>query len=485
MRARTARALAILTALLALSVPVESQDKGRALDALLAAYHEAGAFNGAALVAEHGTIILKKGYGLADFEWTIPNTPDTKFRLGSITKQFTATLVLQLVGEGRLSLDTTLADALPYYRRDTGARITIHQLLNHTSGIPSYTGLPTFMSDVSRDPYGVRAFVEQYCSGDLEFEPGASYRYNNSGYFILGAIIEQLTGKPYARVLRERILDPLGMGATGYDLSGPILEKRAHGYEQRLSGVVNAGYLDMSLPFAAGSLYSTVEDLYTWDQALYGETVLPAEAKEKMFTPGLSHYGYGWTIQTQPIGPDRAERLTIGHGGGINGFSSLIVRVPDDRHLVVLLNNTGGTNLGAMFSGIADVLYGRTPPPPRQPVARVLYETIRASGVAAAVARYREIKASGSAGFDLDEAQLNRLGYELLGDERTADAIEILTLNVEAFPDSGNAHDSLAEAYLKAGQTAQAIKHYARALELDPTNRNAVEKLNELVKRRP
>ncbi len=482
MKARLTWTWVALLAVLAWSGAALAQDKARDIDALLASYHDIGAFNGAALVAEHGTVIFKKGYGLADFEWTIPNTPDTKFRLGSITKQFTATLVLQLVEERRLSLDTTLSEALPYYRRDTGGRVTVHHLLNHTSGIPSYTGLPGF-GEISRDPYGVREFVEQYCSGDLEFEPGSTYRYNNSGYFLLGAVIEQLTSKPYAQVLRERILDPLGMRATGYDLSGPVLEKRARAYEQRLAGVVNADYLDMSLPYAAGSLYSTVEDLYTWDQALYGDTVLPAAAKEKMFTPGLSDYGYGWVIRPQAIGPEKAARLTIGHGGGINGFNTLVMRVPDDRHLVVLLNNTGGTNLGAMFAGIADVLYGRTPPPPERPVAAVLYETIRASGVAAAVARYREIKASASAAFDLGEAQLNRLGYELVGEQRPADAVAILELNVEAFPESGNAHDSLAEAYMAAGQKELAVKHYAKALELDPTNRNAVEKLNELVKR--
>lgn len=482
MRASANRASATLLVFLALAVPAAAQGKARAIDALLARYHEVGAFNGAALVADGGTVVFKKGYGFADFEWQIPNTPDTKFRLGSITKQFTATLVLQLVGESRLSLETTLAEALPYYRRDTGGRVTIHHLLNHTSGIPSYTDQPDF-DDIMRDRYDVREFVERHCSGDLAFEPGSTFRYNNSGYFILGAIIEQVTGKPYAQVLAERILDPLGMRATGYDLSGPLLEKRARAYERRLAGVANADYLDMSLPYAAGSLYSTVEDLFIWDQALYGDTVLPAAAKAKMFTPGLSAYGYGWIIRPQPIGPDKAERLTIGHGGGINGFNTIITRVPDDRHLVVLLNNTGGTNLAAMAAGILDILYGRTPPPPKRPVAAVLYETIRASGVAAAVARYREIKTSGSAEFDLSESQINRLGYELIGEKRAADAVEILKLNVEAFPESGNAHDSLAEAYVEAGEKELAIKHYAKALELDPTNRNAVEKLAELVKR--
>jgi CubicO group peptidase (beta-lactamase class C family) len=467
MRFDARRLLLSLGILLLSSGTAVSQDKAAAIEALLKRHQEVGAFNGTALVAENGKVIFKKGYGLADFEWKIPNTPDTKFRLGSITKQFTATLILQLVDEGKLTLDTTLAKALPYYRQDTGARVTIHQLLSHTSGIPSYTSQPGFFRDVSRDPYEVKDFALKFCSGELEFEPGSTFRYDNSGYFLLGAVIEQLTGKTYAEVLKERILDALGMRATGYDFSAPLIEKRARAYERSLLGVRNAPYLDMSLPYAAGSMYSTVEDLYLWDQALYAEKVLPKGSKERMWKPNLEKYAYGWGIDTRPIGPGKADRQTIGHGGGINGFSTLITRVPEDRQLVVLLNNTGGTDLDAMFTGIADILYGRTPAPVKEPVAKTLYETIEKSR---------------STEFDLTEGQLNNLGYELLQQKKNAEAIEVFKLNVEAFPESGNTYDSLGEAYMKAGQKELAIKSYAKSLELNPNNRNAVDQLATLTK---
>jgi CubicO group peptidase (beta-lactamase class C family) len=460
-----------------------AEDKAAAVDALLASHHEAGVFNGAALVSAGGAVILKKGYGFADFEWRIPNTPDTKFRLGSITKQFTAAVVMQLVEEGRLSLETTLSSAVPYYRKDTGARITVHHLLNHTSGIPSYTGMPNFFKDVSRDPYGVREFVEQYCSGDLEFEPGSRYAYNNSGYFLLGAIIEEVTGKPYQRVVRERIFEPLGMKASGYDLSRPVLEKRARGYEQGAAGVRNADYLDMLLPYAAGSLYSTVEDLYVWDQALYGGKVLPPRAMERMFTPGLENYGYGWIVRKRPVGVDKTDRLTIGHGGGINGFNTLILRVPEDRHLVVLLNNTGGTSLGAMADGILDILYGRTPPAVKRPVAPLLYETIQTSGVEAAVARYREIAATRASEFDLGAGQLTRLAAELAAGKRAADAEAILGFAAETFPSNAGVLVGLANAYREAGKVDLAVETYKRLLEIDPDNRLAADRLAELVKK--
>jgi CubicO group peptidase (beta-lactamase class C family) len=326
----------------------------------------------------------------------------------------------------------------------------------------------------------VREFVEKYCSGDLEFEPGSRFLYNNSGYFLLGAIIEAVAKKPYAQVVRERVFEPLGMAGSGYDLSAPLLEKRARGYESGPSGVRNAPYLDMGLPYAAGSLYSTVEDLYVWDQALYGENVLPAKAKERMFAPGLGNYGFGWVIQKRSIGVDKAERLTIGHGGGINGFNTQITRLPEDRHLVVLFNNTGGTNLNGMTDGILDILYGRTPPNARRPVGTLLYDTIQKSGVQAAVAQYREIRNTNASAYDLSVGQLNRLAVELLEQKRASDAVEIAKLSLEVVPKNANLLNTLARAYREAGQKDLAIQTYESVLQIDANNRNAAESLKEL-----
>ena len=276
------RMTVVAVALAAIQSLAMAQDKAARIDALMAQYHQKGQFNGTILVAEKRNVIIKKGYGMADMEWDIPNAPETKFRLGSITKQFTSMLIMQLVQEGKIKLDGKLSDYLPYYRKDTGDRVTIHNLLTHTSGIPSYTSLPGFFKNVSRDPYGVEEFVKKYCSGDLKFEAGSKFEYDNSGYFLLGAIIEQMTGRPYEKVLQERILDPIGMKDTGYDHHEAVLKKRASGYEKAPSGaIINAPYLDMSLPYAAGSLYSTVEDLYKWDQALYTDKLCPMPTKKQ------------------------------------------------------------------------------------------------------------------------------------------------------------------------------------------------------------
>lgn len=458
-------------------------DKAQQIDALVRQYAELGQFGGAVLVAESGKVILERGYGLANMEWRVPNTPDTRFRLGSITKQFTATVIMQLVEEGKLSLDARLVDVLPGYRKDTGEKVTVRHLLNHTSGIPSYTSDPRFKSEVSRNPYTVADMVSKLCSGDLEFEPGGTFKYNNCGYVLLGAIIERLDGRPYEAALKARVLDRVGMADTGYDRSEVILERRAQGYERTPEGPVNASFIDMSLPYAAGALYSTVLDLYKWDQALYGETVLTERAKAQMFTPGRGAYGFGWGITKRPIGAGTAERTVVSHGGGIDGFTSLIARVPADRHLVVLLNNGGSSRLEAMSAGIWDVLYGRIPPAPKRPVGEVLGAVAQKDGVDVAIARYRELKEREPDRYDFHERELNLLGYRLLAAGKAEAAVAILRLNVELFPESSNTHDSLGEGLAAAGKKEEAIKEYARSLQLDPGNLNAVEMLVKLTKR--
>jgi CubicO group peptidase (beta-lactamase class C family) len=337
-----------------------AQDKAARIDELMSQYHQKGQFSGTVLVAEKGAVIFKKGYGMADVEWDIPNTPDTKFRLGSITKQFTSMLIMQFVQEGKIKLDGKLSDYLPYYRKDTGQKVTIHNLLTHTSGIPSYTSLPGFFKNVSRDPYGVEEFVKKYCSGDLKFEPGSKFEYDNSGYFLLGAIIEQLTGQSYEKALQERILDPVGMTDTGYDHHETILKKRASGYQKSAGGsVTNAPYLDMSIPYAAGSLYSTVEDLFKWDRALYTDKLLSESNKEIMFKPFLGNYAYGWFIDKVTLGNSQEKLPAVSHEGGINGFNTLEIRLIDDRSLIVLLNNAGGARLEEMARNIAGILYNK------------------------------------------------------------------------------------------------------------------------------
>jgi CubicO group peptidase (beta-lactamase class C family) len=466
--------------LLATQQAALAQDHAAKIQQVLELANKYRQFNGSALVAENGKVIYKGGFGLANMEWNIPNTPDTKFRLGSITKQFTAMLTLELVEQRKLKLDGKISDYLPDYRKDIGEKVTVHHLLTHTSGIPSYTSQPGFFANVSRNPYKVGDFVKQYASGDLEFEPGTKFSYNNSGYFLLGAIIERITGKTYAEALKEMIFEKVGMKNTGYDLYDPLIPKRASGYAKTATGYTNAAYLDMSIPYAAGSMYSTVEDLYLWDQSLYTDKLLTQASKDLMYKPFLEEYAYGWVITKASFKVKDQPIPIITHGGGINGFTTTIVRFPTEKHLIVILDNTGSPNLDRLSEKIAKILYNQPYDLPKQSIAAVVEKTISEKGIAAAVVEYRELKAKQSAAYDFAEQELNALGYRLMNTGKLNEALEIFKLNVEAYPQAFNTYDSLAEAYMKMEQRELAIQNYKKSLELDPKNTNAAEMLKRL-----
>ena len=458
-----------------------SSDKARKIDEVLSAANKYHLFNGSVLVAENGKVIHKKGYGHANMEWNILNTPDTKFRLGSITKQFTAALILQLVDEGKVKLDGKLSDYLPAYRKDVGDKVTIHQLLNHTSGIPSYTSVANFFANVSRNPFTVDDFVKQFASSDLEFEPGSKYSYNNSGYFLLGAIIEKVTGQSYDKALKSRILDPLGMKNTGYDLHSPVIEKRAAGYERFGNGYRNAPYLDMSIPYAAGSMYSTVDDLYLWDQALYTDRVVSAQSKALMYKPALADYAYGWVVNKAEFGNGAPATERIMHGGGINGFNTLIIRYPQQKHLIVLLDNTSqGESLDRLQDSITRILFNHPYTMPKMSIVDVVLQAINEKGLDAGLARYRDLKTKQSDVYDFSEPELNRLGYRLLQAGKQKEAIEIFKLNVAEYPTAFNTYDSLGEGYMVSGNLELAILNYKKSLELNPNNTNAVTMLKRI-----
>jgi CubicO group peptidase (beta-lactamase class C family) len=458
-----------------------SQEKVAKIQEVLSLAHKYRQFNGTALVAENGKIIYKSGFGMANMEWGLPNTPDTKFRLGSITKQFTAMATLQLVDQGRIKLDGTISDYLPDYRKDIGQKVTIHHLLTHTSGIPSYTSQPGFFQNVSRNPYKVGEFVTKYASGELEFEPGAKYSYNNSGYFLLGAIIERVTGKTYEQVLQENIFGPLGMKNTGYDHHNTIIEKRAAGYEKRPEGYANAPYLDMSIPYAAGSLYSTVEDLYLWDQALYTDKLISAKSKEVMYKPFLENYAYGWVVSDASFKLNDQPVQVIRHGGGINGFSTVLERFPKEKNLIVILDNTG-QNVGRLSDKIAKILYNQPYEMPKMSIVAILEKTISEKGIEAGIAHYRDLKSKQSATHDFTEPELNQLGYVLMRAGKVKEAVEIFKLNVEAYPQAFNTYDSLADGYLNLNERELAVINYKKSLELNPKNTSAVEALKKLEK---
>ena len=459
------------------------QSKSEQVEELLKLYHEYGKFNGSALVSENGKVLYKSGVGMANMEWDIPNAPDTKHRLGSITKQFTAMLILQLAAEGKLDLKAPITEYLPDYPNDHQPPITTHHLLTHTSGIPNYTSFPGFFREESRDPYTPEDFIIKFSDKDLDFAPGSQFNYSNSGYFLLGVIIEEVSGKSYEDLLHEKILDPLGMTGTGYDHHLTVLKKRATGYGKNGTDYVNSPYLDMSIPYAAGSMYSTVEDLYLWDQALYSNKLLPKEYMELYFKPyvpsfGNMYYAYGWGVGKDAIGNTKDSIEVITHGGGINGFNTIISRSTTDKSLVVLLNNTGGAPLNEMTRSIRGILYGKSYDLPKKSVAYELLAVIREEGVEKGIDRYQQIKDEEN--YELLENEMNQVCYQLMRSGEAEQASEVFKLNMEAFPDSFNVYDSYAESLMTLGQKEQAIAYYKKSLEINPGNQNGIDMLEKM-----
>ena len=479
---RSKKGLFMLSLLLLCNVTF-SQSKADKIDQLVSKYAEYEKFNGSVLVAEHGKVIYKKGFGMANMEWDIPNAPDTKHRLGSITKQFTAMLILQLVADGQLDLQAPITKYLPDYPKENGDKITTHHLLTHTSGIPNYTAFPKFFEDESRTPYTPDEFVKVFEDKDLDFEPGKQFSYSNSGYFLLGVLAEKSSGKTYEDLLHEKIFKPLSMNATGYDNHGDILKNRATGYEKQAGSYVNSRYLDMSIPYAAGSIYSTVEDLYKWDQALYTNKLLSQKYMDMYFKPyipafGGSDYAYGWGVSYSKLGKSTDSIFTLSHGGGINGFNTIISRTPSDKSLVVFLNNTGGAPLNDMSRAVFGIINGKVYDMPKKSVSTELLAVIEAEGINAGITRYNTIKDSETYG--LSERDMNDMGYQLMGSDKVEEASKVFELIIEAFPKSSNAYDSYGEALMTLGKNDLAIKNYRKSVELNPNNQNGIDFLKKL-----
>jgi CubicO group peptidase (beta-lactamase class C family) len=472
--------------LLGYSNEICAQGKVSKIDELMTKIVEIQQFNGSVLVSENGKVIYNKGFGYANMDWKIPNKPGAKFRIGSITKQFVAMQIMQLVEEGKIRLDGRLIDYLPEYRKDTGEKITIHHLLTHTSGIPSYTGLPGFWSDSTRNPYEIDYMVKNFHSGDLEFEPGSGYKYNNTGYFLLAVIIEKVTGKSFEENLQQRILEPVQMNNSGVDRNEKILDNRANGYVKLGTGYVNEPYFYMANVLGAGDMYSTVEDLYLWDQVLYTEKLLSEKYKEIMFTPFLNDYAYGWNIYKVALGESTDSVDVISHGGGIRAFNTEIFRLIKDNHLIVLFNNsrnsTGSNDLSGIYNAITNILYDMPYKLPKISIMETLYKTVVKSDVETAIKQYHELNVNQYDEYNFEESELNRLGYWLLGIQKVKEAIEIFKLNVEEYPGTFNTYDSLGEGYMIDGEKELAIKNYAKSLELNPKNTNAIIMLTKINK---
>ena len=456
-----------------------AQTKKDKLNEIMKTYHAYNMFDGSVLVAENGKVIYKAAFGLANREWGIPNTTDTKFMIGSVSKPLTAVLMLIQVQKGLISLDKTIADYLPEFVGKPAAKATIRQLLNHTSGIPNYDIIKDFFPRISRQNFTREEYVKVYIDSALAFEPGTKNYYSSWGYFTLGYIMEKVTGKSYSQLMKEDIFDKLGMSNSGSYFHTQIVKKRATGYDYSFGGYSSSDFRDQSNTMGTGDIYSTVDDIFKFHLALTNNTLLNKELTEEMFTPGIrpAQYGYGWFNKMFKYTPTDSVASNF-HLGMTDGFLSFVRRIPSTNSLIVILCNSSPTDFFGITGNLAKVLYNK-PVDLKQPVHKALEIIIKEKGVLKAVEEYKKMKAD-SSHFYIDWISMNFLADQLRLLKRYEDARIIAENNTLEFPKYDLIMVTMGNIYLALNRKIDAITYYKKAIAIYPENEEAKNRLKEL-----
>ena len=439
-----------------------------------------GEFNGVALVFDGGDVVYQGVFGIRSIDPLASLNLNSQFRLASVSKQFTAMAIMQLMEDGKLRYDQDIRHFIPELPYEG---ITIRHLLQHVSGLPDYEPLmdqhwkaelkvddPARYTDGNADV--IRMLVAT--KTPVYFKPGERWRYSNTGYNLLGSIVARASGVSFAEFLRTRVFEPAGMSSTLlYDFvigPDPHMPNRAYGYQVEWNGSDRSPADSHYLNHGQGEdgIYSTVGDLLKWDRILYTDKLVSKRTLQEAFTPAVLNngqstgYGFGWFIQRSPEG-----KRVVAHSGGWLAFSTHTFRaIDEDKFLVVLMNNAQG-HFGAIAEGLTNLLYDRPATWPPRSIRREIGKAVAQSGAAHAVAQYKHFKAQRADEFRFAEDDLNILGYELLWAGRLADAVEIQRLNAQEYPDSANAHDSYGDALLAHGDRRGALESFRKAVALD------------------
>ncbi len=338
---------------LIVSVQVSAKSYSKQIDALLT--FEKDGPGGVALVVKDGKTIYRKAFGMANLELGVKMQPDHIFRIGSITKQFTASAILKLVEEGKIKLDDDISVYIKDYPTH-GHKITIEHLLNHTSGIKSYTGMEKWDGEERKRDFTPTELVDYFKNQPMDFNPGEKFRYNNSGYILLGHIIELVSGKTYEEYIQDNFFTPLNMERSSYGSTSRIIKGRAYGYDKADDKYKNADFLSMTQPYAAGSLLSTVDDVHKWYKAVMADKVITQENRTKAHTRSVlnngeqTDYGYGWSI-----GNIQGTKM-VQHGGGINGFLTASLILPEKDVFVAIFSNCNCNYPGEVANKVAAIV---------------------------------------------------------------------------------------------------------------------------------
>jgi CubicO group peptidase (beta-lactamase class C family)/L-ascorbate metabolism protein UlaG (beta-lactamase superfamily) len=479
------------------SLDVLSQSAEYKINELMSAYADNGQFNGTILVKKGENIIYENAFGFANREWNIPNTPDSKFLIGSVGKSITAFMILLLVNDGLIDLNATINEYIPGYSGPGENKATIHQMLTHTSGIPNHGAIPNLSKKLVRWSYDTDQYLALIKDLELEFEPGTGFAYSGIAYNLLAIICEKVTNKEFADLLNERIFFPLAMNDTKLDKNLDIDMKRADGYEYHLlEGYMHPSYIEMCHVKGSGGVLTTVEDLARFNNECFNkQQLLSKDLYQKMFTRYIKdwqYYGYGWWIADKILNTDTLT--IISHGGSTDGYKAYSSRIVEDSIDILLFqNNYYRTELGVKFdyaitNEIIDLLYGEDYSLPKKSIAKEMGLIIGQEGIKAAVAKFDSLKALNN--YYTNDSELNQLGKELYSNYgMITEPIEIYKLAINEYPNSFQLFYSYGE-LLSEDKNEKALDCYRKCINLYQNNsenqeysqeyENALKKIEEV-----
>jgi len=460
------------------------------IDVFLKHCHANGQFNGNVLVAISGKIIYYQSFGISNINPVEPLHLNSQFRLASVSKSFTAMAIMILKERGKLDYEDEIIKylhELPY----TG--ITIRHLLNHTSGIPKYEDLCEQYWDIEQKNF----LDKKYATNDdiiallvehhpkVLFELGSKYGYSNTGYVLLASIVSRASGEPFEKFLKNNIFDPLDMSySLVYSaIRNDPMEHRVYGYRLALNG---SDYLPNDFHYMSGiagdgAIYSSTGDLFKWDRGLYTEKLVSKSTLEEAFSPtilndgNISNYGFGWGIDTSISG-----KKVVSHGGGWIASRTWILREIEEDNTIILLTNHSSRYIYDIRKTMKLILHNKPYVLPQIGISDIIGKIIVTNGIDAAISQYQHLKKSKPDEYNFNFWELNSLGYRLTQLEKLPEAIAIYKLNIDNFPESSRAYNSLGDAYQLSGEKKLAIEGFNRTLEIDPDNKYAINKLKQL-----
>lgn len=471
---------------------LQPETKAKQYESYLSELYARGQFNGNALIIENGEIVFQGAFGIGNFNPVDSLKLNSVFRLGSVSKQFTAMGIMLLKEAGSLSYDQDIREFIPELPY-TG--ITIRHLLHHTSGLPDYARI----MDAHWKPDLAYDNPERFISGNedilkllcaykppVHFKPGEKWEYSNTGYNLLATLISRASGTPFNDYLDKHIFKPAGMSNTsvykyipGFDEQMP---NRVFGFGTKFNGTdrfsTDAHYLNAA--WGEGGIYSTLEDLMKWDRALYTEVLVSKQTLEEAFAPGTltngdkTDYGFGWFIASSPTG-----KKVVKHMGGWAGFLTNMYREIEENNCIITLTNNNSRYYN-MDDGLIAILHNKPPEFPKTFIADIIGKKVHNEGITAAIEHYKKLKSEQPDFYVFNEYELNFLGYELLGDNKIDKALGIFKLNQEEYPKSANAYDSYGDALLVKGDTVNALVNFRKVESIDPAFFGIQEKIRAI-----